>query len=160
MLHEYEFYQGVVLRQLTVEADTSLTFRPFVREGRINAFVMNGRIGVYIKHSSKRLTPWRFTFNIEQASDLLDLERGFPDTFIVFVCENDGLVTLDAASLHEIVSFQESDNAWVRVERPPNFQYEIGGNKAELNRKVARGISVIFDSYRDRIRERNAEARA
>jgi hypothetical protein len=49
MLDDYEFYQGVVLRQLAVENDYSISFRPFVREGRINAFVVNGRVGVYAR---------------------------------------------------------------------------------------------------------------
>jgi hypothetical protein len=157
MLDEYEFYQGVVLRQLIVESDySSLSFRPFVREGRINAFVVNGRVGVYIKHSSKRMSPWRFSFNIDQASDLLDLEQRYPDSFIVFVCEDDGLVTLSAADLHTIVDFQESDNAWVSISRPPRTQYELAGNRAELGYKVARGISLIPSTLKERVRERYA----
>src|SRR5437870_380965 len=123
MLDEYEFYQGVVLRQLVVENDLSMSFRPFVREGRITAFVLNGRVGVYVKHSSKRMSPWRYTFTIEQAADLLDLEAKFPDSFMVFVCETDGLVTLPFLELHEIVNFQQTDKAWVSIARPPRAQY-------------------------------------
>jgi hypothetical protein len=81
MLDDYEFYQGVVLRQLVIESDFSASFRPFERQGRITAFVVNGRVGVYVKHSSKRMSPWRFSFTIEQAADLLDLEHKFPDSF-------------------------------------------------------------------------------
>ena len=158
MLDEYEFYQGVVLRQLAVENDYSMSvsFRPFVREGRVNAFVMNGRVGVYMKHSSKRMSPWRFTFNIEQAADLLDLEHKFPDSFMVFVCGTDGLVTLSFADLHSIVGFQESENAWVSVSRPPRTQYELAGNRGELKYKVARGIGLIPETLRTRVRERYA----
>jgi len=158
MLDDYEFYQGVVLRQLAVENDYSLSasFRPFVREGRINAFVMNGRVGVYIKHSSKRMSPWRFTFTIEQAADLLDLEHKFPDSFMVFVCGTDGLVTLSFADLHSIVSFQESENAWVSISRPPRTQYELAGNRGDLQYKVSRGIGPIAETLRSRVRERYA----
>src|SRR5690349_3549197 len=158
MLDDYEFYQGVVLRQLAVANDYSMsvTFRPFVREGRINAFVMNGRIGVYIKHSSKRMSRWRFTFTIEQAADLLDLEHKFSDSFMVFVCGTDGLVTLTFADLHSIVSFQESENAWVRISRPPRTQYELAGNRGELGYKVARGIGLIPETLKARVRERFA----
>jgi len=156
MLDEYEFYQGVVLRQLAVEADYSISFRPFVREGRINAFVVNGRVGVYVKHSSKRMSPWRFTFTIEQASDLLDLEQKFPDSFIVFVCGTDGLVTLSCADLHTIVSFHDSENAWVSISRPPRTQYELDGNRGELGYKVARGVSLIPETLKARVRERYA----
>lgn len=159
MLDEYEFYQGAVLRQLVVDAENSLSIRPFVREGRITAFVLNGRVGVYVKHSSKRMTPWRFTFNLDQASDLLDLEAKFPDSFVVFVCETDGLVSLDVARLHEIVSFQESEHAWVRIDRPPRSQYDVGGNKADLPNKLPRGIGIINETLRDRSRARNALSR-
>jgi hypothetical protein len=157
MLDEYEFFQGAVLRQLIVDADWSLTIRPFVREGRISAFIINNRIGVYVKHSSKRMTPWRFTFNIDQAADLLDLEVKFPDTFVVFVCESDGLVTLDVGRLHEIISF-ETENAWVRIERPPRSQYDVGGNKGDLPNKLSRGIGIINETLKLRVKEKYASA--
>ena len=97
MFDDYEFYQGVVLRNLIVNADFSVMVRPFVREGRISAFVINSRIGVFMKHSTKRMSPWRFTFGLDQVSDLLDLEAKYFDSFVVFICGSDGLVTLDVA---------------------------------------------------------------
>lgn len=145
MLDEYEFYQGVVLRQLVVNATSSILVQPFVREGRISAFTLNSRIGVYVKHSSKRMSPWRFTFSIEQAADLLDLEVKYPETFAVFVCETDGIVALSAAELHQIVSFRESEHAWVRIERSPRTQYSISGNRDALPSKVARGMDAITE---------------
>jgi len=102
------------------------------------------------------MSPWRFSFNIEQAADLLDLEQKFPDSFVVFVCGDDGLVTLSFGDLHEIVDFQESDNAWVSIARPPRAQYELTGNKGELGNKVARGISLIPETIKERVREKYA----
>jgi hypothetical protein len=158
MLDEYEFYQGAVLRQLIVGSSLSPSFRPFVREGRITAFVMNGRVGIYVKHSSKRMSPWRFSFTIEQAADLLDLEIKFPDSFLVFVCESDGLVTLSFSDLHAIVDFQQSNNAWLSISRPPRAQYQISGNSGELDRKVSRGIGPIYD-VANRAREKYVSTR-
>lgn len=152
MSDEYEFYQGVVLRQLVVNADSFLIIRPFVNEGRVNAFVLSGKVGVFIKHSAKRMSPWRFTFNIDHVSDLLDLEAKYFDSFVVFVCGDDGLVALDVASLHEIVSFQDSENAWVRIERKPRSQYGISGNRAELPRKIANGISIVVESLKIKLK--------
>lgn len=154
MSDEYEFYQGVVLRQLVVGSKFSVTIRPFVREGRINAFVIDAKVGVFIKHSAKRMTPWRFTFSLDQVSDLLDLESKFFDTFVVFVCGDDGLVALDVGSLHEIVTFAETQHAWVRIDRRPREQYGISGNRAELASKVPSGIGsiheILFSSDRSR----------
>ena len=77
MFDDYEFYQGVVLRNIIVGAGLSIFVRPFVREGRISAFVINSRIGVFVKHSAKLMPPWRFTFTLDQIADLLDLEAKF-----------------------------------------------------------------------------------
>jgi hypothetical protein len=103
------------------------------------------------------MTPWRFTFNIDQAADLLDLEVKFPDSFVVFVCESDGLVTLDVGRLHEIISF-ETENAWVRIERPPRSQYDVGGNKGDLPNKLPRGIGIINETLKLRVKEKYASA--
>ena len=148
MSDEYEFYQGAVLRQLIVQSDFSIMLRPFEKQGRVNAFVVNGKIGVFIKHSGKRMSPWRFTFTIEQVADLLDLTVAYSSSFVSFVCADDGIVTIDATTLYEIVSFQDSENAWVRIERPPRAQYSVSGNKADLARKVPTGILPIIHTIR------------
>lgn len=142
------------MRQLVVDAASSIIITPFVREGRINAFVINGKVGVFMKHSTKRMSPWRFTFNLDQVSDLLDLEAACHDTFTVFVCGDDGIVTLDVGSLHQIMTFDDSEHAWVRIERPPRSQYDIAGNRAELPNKVARGAGLIHEAIQRRLRER------
>jgi len=153
MLDEYEFYQGVVLRNIIVNTDLSVMVRPFVREGRMSAFVINSRFGVFMKHSTKRMSPWRFTFNSDQVSDLLDLEGRFFDSFVVFVCGTDGLVTLDVASLHQIVTLDDTENAWVAIERKPRSQYSVWGNRTELPNKIASGTASIHDTIKSRIRE-------
>jgi hypothetical protein len=153
MFDDYEFYQGVVLRNLIVNANYSAIIRPFVKEGRISAFVVNARIGVFVKHSTKRISPWRFTFTLDQVSDLLDLESKFFDSFVVFVCGDDGLVTLDVGSLHQIVTFDDAEKAWVAVERKPRSQYSVWGNRAELQYKIANGTTAIQDTLKSRLQE-------
>jgi hypothetical protein len=153
MFDEYEFYQGVVLRSIIVDGDLAITVKPFVNEGRISAFVVNSRFGVFMKHSSKRMSPWRFTFNLDQVSDLLDLEGRYFDSFVVFVCGTDGLVTLDVATLHQIVTFNDVEHAWVAIERKPRTQYSVRGNRTELPNKIAHGTALIHETIKSRVRE-------
>jgi hypothetical protein len=153
MFDEYEFYQGAVLRNIIVGADYSVMVRPFVREGRISAFVINSRIGIFMKHSAKRMSPWRFTFSLEQVSDLLDLEGKYFDSFVVFVCGDDGLVTLDVASLHQIFTFDDAEKAWIAIERKPRSQYTVRGNRTELPNKMANGTALILDAIKPRLGE-------
>jgi hypothetical protein len=160
MLDDYEFYQGVVLRNLITQGNGPIMLSPFVREGRIGAFVINSRYGVFMKHSTKRMSPWRFTFSLEQVSDLLDLEAKYFDSFVVFICGDDGFVTLDVGTLHDVVTFDDVETAWVNIDRKPRSQYGVRGNRAELARKVPTGVAPIFEAMELRLRElRHEQAR-
>jgi hypothetical protein len=153
MFDNYEFYQGLALRNLVVQAEIPIAIRPFVREGRIAAFVIDGRYGVFMKHSTKRMSPWRFSFTLEQISDLLDLEAKYFDSFVVFICGEDGLVTLDVGALHAAVTFDSVETAWLSIDRKPRSQYGVRGNRAELPRKVPHGIAPILETRKLRLRE-------
>jgi hypothetical protein len=155
MFDEYEIYQGLVLRHLVTEASSPITARSFVTHGRISSFVLNERVGVFVlnervgvfvKHSSKRMRPWRFTFHIDQIADMLDLEAAFPNSFATFVCGTDGLLTLDMMTLHQLVSFEETEQAWVRIDRRPRAMYSLSGNRSELSHKVARGAETLLSA--------------
>src|SRR5947207_718747 len=106
-----------------------------------------------MKHSTKRMSPWRFSFTLEQVSDLLDLEAKYFDSFVVFICGEDGLVTLDVGALHEVVTFDNVETAWVSIDRKPRSQYGVRGNRSELQRKVPHGVAPIFDAMNLRVRE-------
>lgn len=143
MFDDYELYQGVVLRQIIVGAHATVRVTPFEKEGRVNAFVLNDKIGLFVKHSSKRMSPWRFTFHIEQIADLLDLEAAYFNSFVGFVCGMDGLVVIDVATLHQLVSFEDTETAWLRIDRKPRSLYDLSGNRGELPNKVPRGASLV-----------------
>ena len=136
--------QGLVLRAVIVESGRSVRVLPYNRHGRLDAFVFEDRVGVFIKYSTRTESPWRFTFHIEQVSELLDMEVEYPSAFAVFVCGADGVATIDLATLHDLVSFRETEQAWLRIERQPRSLYSIAGNRAELRSKVPRGVSPII----------------
>jgi hypothetical protein len=148
MFDEYELYQGVVLRQIFVNSDMMICVRPFTKEGRVNAFVLNMNVGVFIKHSTKRMSPWRFTFHIDQVADLLDLGMACSNSFISFVCGSDGIATLKLSTLYELVTVQDTENAWVRFERSPREMYGVAGNRDESPKKLARGVGSIITALK------------
>jgi hypothetical protein len=144
MFDEYEHYQGLVLRQLIVGAEAAVTIEPFVTQGRISSFLLNGKVGVFVKHSAKRLSPWHFTFHIDQIADLLDLAGAHFDSFVALVCGSDGFISLDITTLHTLVDFKQFEQAWIRVDRKPRSMYSISGNRGEMANKVARGGGPIL----------------
>ncbi len=143
MFDDYELYHGVVLREIVVRNDSSVRIAPFRSSGRVAAFVLNDAIGLFLKHSSKRLSPWQFTFQSDQLECLRELERNCVQTFTVFVCGRDGMLTMAFDDLHELLNLEESKQAWVRIERKPRSMYTVRGNEREHSRKIAKGISPL-----------------
>jgi hypothetical protein len=78
------------------------------------------------------------------------LEAKYFDSFVVFICGSDGLVTLDVAALHQIFTFDDVEKAWVAVERKPRSQYGVWENRSELTNKIANGTNPIVQAMNPR----------
>jgi hypothetical protein len=60
--------------------------------GRVNSFVINGKVAIYLKHSERRLSPWGFTFTMDQIEELVTLKNKYRQLFIGLICWRDGVV--------------------------------------------------------------------
>jgi hypothetical protein len=143
MLDELDLVQGAVIRQIVVGSSSAVSVSPFNRSGRVNAFVIDARVGLYVKHSTKRLSPWTFTFHRDNWQELTDVQAAHNDTFIALVCGKDGVATIDMGILSDLVTFESTDQAWLRVERTPRSMYSVSGNRNELARKISRGVAPV-----------------
>lgn len=143
MFDEYEHYQGLILRQIITEAENDIRISPVRKVGRINSFVINGAVGIFVKHSAKRLSPWQFTFHREHFEELAQLETDFRQVFMALVCGNDGSVAVRTDSLRELVDFNKATQ-WVRAKRSRRSMYGLSGSKGDLRNKIAQGVTPIF----------------
>ncbi|MEX2297122.1 MAG: hypothetical protein WD715_06905 [Dongiaceae bacterium] len=144
MLKEYEKYHGVVLRALVAKSREPISIGVDDLHGRINGYVVNSLIGLYIKHSSKRLTPWSFTFNDEHLSELEYL-NGKYKVFVVFVCGIDGIACIPYQRVLEIGQPTSTGQLYIGIARSRSEMYGVYGAKQSLSRKVAVGVREILD---------------
>jgi hypothetical protein len=150
MFDEYERYQGLVLREIVIHTIKGVHIAPFQRSGRQRAFILNDQVAIFVKHSSKRLSPWQFTFHHEQLADLFELEAACDKLFLIFVCGPDGLATITMKEFRQIATFMDTEQAGIRIERKPRSMYGLSGNRGELQNKVQRGISIVGSALRKR----------
>jgi hypothetical protein len=146
MLDAYEFFQGVVFRQLVTASDKPLTFEVHDFSGRTNSYCVNSSVGIYIKHSSKRLSPWQFSFPPDQRTEFRMLGDHFENTFGIFVCGHDGIVAVPTAGLRTLIGHNETDQGWIRVSRSRNSMYALVGSSDALPSKIANGVSSILEA--------------
>ncbi|WP_316184959.1 MULTISPECIES: hypothetical protein [unclassified Bradyrhizobium] len=143
MIPEYKFYHGAVLAELIDLRSAPLTIDELREDGRLSSYVLDGKIGLQIKHSSNRLRPWQFTFTKTNLIQLLSLQQTYPAVFVVLVCHKDGMVTLSLNEITGILMAGESEQAWIRVNRRKNEWYGINGGAAELEGKRPQGLQKI-----------------
>ena len=148
MTDEYEFYHGAVLRALIVECGVPIEIGVDDKIGRVDSFAINRKVGVHIKHSEKRMSPWQFTFSRDNVEELIALDEKYLSLFICLVCGDDGIVALRPDEFLQITGPAQSETYWIRVARPKNKMYELTGNDGTLGGKKSRGIAAVADAIR------------
>jgi hypothetical protein len=149
MLDEYEFYHGALIRALVVELGLPLEIKVDDAAGRIDSFVIDKKVAIHIKHSTKRLSPWQFTFSRANVEELIDLDHRHHQLFICLICGDDGFLCITPEEFLEVSGPAKSETYWIRAERPRNKMYEVSGNAGTLSIKKARGVGEIVSSIKE-----------
>jgi hypothetical protein len=144
MTPEYQFYHGALLHDVITGASKAISIEVADVAGRRNCYVVQGRIGLLIKHSSARITPWGFSFNKENFLELHELRSRTQVCFVGLVCGEDGFVCVRDRDFVQIATPTEMELVSLRVERRPRKMYRVSSSGNALDRKVARGVADIL----------------
>jgi hypothetical protein len=137
MIKEFEFYHGVVFTKLIHDSQKNITLKPFSSASNA-AYVLNENIGLYIKHSKKRLSPWRFSLQKIHQEEILQMKNELGEVFVLLVCGEDGIVTLSHEELKKILNEAHEEVEWISASRNPNKEYTVKGSDGALGRKVGK----------------------
>lgn len=132
MIGELEQYHGVVLARLVRSA------RPVrLSVSSRSAYVINDRIGLYIKYSTNRMSPWAFSFSRTHQEELAQLTSSMEATFIALVCGSDGIACLSQTELSRVLDDDFRAVEWVKASRRPREKYVVRGSDNRRGFKVA-----------------------
>jgi|SRR5580700_8174752 hypothetical protein len=136
MTKDYEFYHGVVFTKLIHCAREPISLKTYSADSKAS-YILNSAIGLYIKHSTKRLSPWTFSFQKEHQDEIQELKNSLKEVFLILVCGDDGIVTLGFAELKKILDESHSDTEWISASRTPRKEYKVKGSDGTLSYKVS-----------------------
>lgn len=124
-----EFYEGAALHRLARGGRiASLRYEPPL-------FVINDRVLVLLKYSTRGRSPWGFTFMpAEQA--LLEVRGPLSPTIVGLVCGGDGVAALEYADYRAIAAPRDAA-LHIACYRPRGAHYDVRGPDGDLNRKIA-----------------------
>jgi hypothetical protein len=135
VIEDFKFYHGVVLTELVDNFDRDITFRRLVNENNA-MYLINESVGLYIKHSTARLSPWRFTFKHENVIDIYALMLSQKNCFLVLVCGKDCVAVLDQEEIYQLLDNDQTKAQWISVSTTHNRSLSIEGSQRKLKGKL------------------------
>jgi hypothetical protein len=128
-IKKQEFYEGAALHLL-------------VRGGRVTnvryrapLFIINRRLCVLLKYSTKVRSPWGFTFTPAEQRLLRAVAAEFP-TAIGLICASDGVVAINYDAYASIAP-PRNGALHVACYRNHGEHYDVSGPEGWLERKIA-----------------------
>lgn len=133
MIRTVEFYHGAAFARLCRESG-GVTIRPF-GVGR-SAYVLDDEVGLYVKYSLKRMSPWPFSFSCSQQEEIAELKGELSEVFIALVCGSDGIASLSSQELSRVLDDEFEAMEWVKASRRAREKYSITGSDGRKVFKV------------------------
>jgi len=135
MINEFKAYHGSAFVELIDESGIPITLsRPYLSNNAI--YVLNDTIGLYLKHSVKRISPWRFTFHKEHVSEIAELLLNFEIVNLVLICGRDSIAVIDSDEIRAILPITRPEASWVSVQTGHNTMLTVEGSSGNLKRKI------------------------
>ncbi len=134
-LNEYEFFNGVVLNRL-IRKGKPIKIDIFPTSGN-NSFMINDKVGLFLKYSTKKISPWRFSFTREHQEEMKIMKDLLKDVYLVLICGKDGIACIEYEELKVVLDEYFEDVEWVSASRLKREQYSIKGSNGKLDFKIA-----------------------
>jgi hypothetical protein len=145
MIGDFEFYHGVAIRELIVSSRYPLKIEVCDDIRRVNTYRINDTIGIHIKHSSKRLPPWQFTYLEDNLAEIRRLVERCHNVWLIHVCGQDGIVALSYKEFCSVNPQGAETTSFIRVDRDRNTMYRVNGTAGKLARAKRRGLDYVLD---------------
>jgi penicillin-binding protein-related factor A (putative recombinase) len=147
MISEFEFFHGVAFARMLHATQRQLSIKTYSPSDNA-AYVVDGTKGIYIKYSSKRLSPWRFSFQQRHQDKMLEMKKKIGAVFLILVCNDDGLVVLTFEELRQVLDDNHEAVEWISASRIRRQMYSIKGSDGKLSFKVGRDefLGKLFGS--------------
>ena len=94
------------------------------------------KIGLYIKISNQRKSPWSYTFTKKHQEDIDKSFKENDTTFIILVNSNDGIVSLEYEEFRQLLDYNHEEAERVSVFRKHNQSYRLSGRDGKFERTL------------------------
>jgi hypothetical protein len=141
-IRKQDFYEGAALNLIAKTGGIAgiINHSPF--------YIINGRISVLLKYSTKGRSPWRFSVSENEQAQLRKRSQK-TDVSIGLVCGSDGVVAL-GYDLFQSIASPRDGAIHLACYRDHGEHYDVSGPDGRLRKKIAPSSwQRILDRIRD-----------
>jgi hypothetical protein len=132
VIGEKERYHGIAIYRLIRGAQGSSVAVEAIEGFGGVAYLINGRVPIYLKYSTSRISPWAFSFAVEQRVNVTELRGTYGLAWLVFVCGNEGVVAADWEwASQELIRSPDLGAFSLTISRRRLHQFRISGAGAQ-----------------------------
>jgi hypothetical protein len=133
MISDTERYHGYVF-SLIVRSENYINIKKYPSSSNAS-FVVNG-VGLFIKYSTKRMSPWSFTFLREHQDEIQSMVNNLNEVVVALICGDDGVASLNYSELKTVLDKEHKQSERISISRPPRGKYKIKGTDGSLKNRI------------------------
>jgi hypothetical protein len=137
MIDKADFYHGAALIRIIEDGRCENV------TSHASGYLVNGRVAVCVKYTTKTGSPWRFTLTADEISACEHAVREVGRCVVAFVCGGDGICAVPWQQISGLIG---EAPAWIASRRAFNGCYAVSAANGTLARKIARNQwpDVVF----------------
>ena len=136
MIYTYDYYHGSAINRL-LDTGKSIKLMNFPSDTN-SSYTLNDKIGLFVKYSEKRISPWRFNFNKSHQQELNHMKDLHKKVYVIFVCSDDGFTCLSWSELKKLLDENIEDGEWIYIKRMRREKYTVTGSDGKLKYKICK----------------------
>ena len=94
------------------------------------------KIGLFVKQSRKRLSPWRYSFSKDNQYEIERLLNRTNYLFVLLITDQEGVAVIDYPMLKTLLDDNFENSASISVRRKLRENYRVSGSDGKLNRAL------------------------
>ncbi len=130
-------YHGTFLASLIDNSTKPLTISRAKHEDN-HLYVLNSNLGLYITYSTKRLSPWVFTFQPKHVEAMRDHFNNYNKSFLILVCGFETTAVLNRAEAEILLPFTAPSNSSISIRTGHDKKLAASGTCGELKSKLSK----------------------
>ena len=94
------------------------------------------KIGIYIKFSNSRRSPWRYTFKRQHQEEINKMYHECKKIYVLLIAGNDGVVLLTYENLKKLLDENFLETEWLSVNRKYKQYFRVDGQDSKSKIRI------------------------